>query len=212
MRKGCSVAGCDLPHDAKGMCKKHYLRWRRTGSTERTRPVYSDQRTLRSQLTDKLMGSIRKLDNGCWVCDCAALSSSSKYPRITLDRGKFGYARESVHRLSYEHHKGEIPDGMLVCHTCDNRLCCNPEHLFLGTHKDNAQDASNKDRTLFGEKAKSAKLTEAKVIEIYDRHDAGHSERKIGKEFGVSNTAVRHIITGRNWTRLYKQHRGRDPV
>lgn len=158
-----------------------------------------------------MLDGVRKLDNECWVCDTAS-SSGSKYPRVVIDRGQFGYIREMIHRLSYEHHCGEIPDGMLVCHTCDNRECCNPKHLFLGTYKDNAQDASSKDRTLFGEKSKAAKLTEADVIEIYRKHDAGASERVLGRHYGVSSTAIRHIITGRNWTRLYRQHRGRDPV
>lgn len=88
---------------------------------------------------EKLLERIVKTESGCWEW---IKGVNSKGYGVTCYNGK----QCKSHRLIYTLIKGEIPDGLYCCHTCDNRLCCNPEHIFLGTSKDNMLDASNKGR------------------------------------------------------------------
>lgn len=109
----------------------------------------------------------------------------------------------ATHRYSYEQHSGSIPIGLLVCHTCDVRNCVNPDHLFLGTHRDNTLDCVAKGRFADGERNGHAKLTEAQVREIRRRHAAGGVRQKdIALNFGVSRALIGLIVTHKSWTHL----------
>jgi hypothetical protein len=77
---------------------------------------------------------------------------------------------------------GEIKDGLLVCHICDERTCINPSHMFLGTYKDNHDDMANKNRKPIGEKSSSSKLTEKDVLNIRANK---RTLKEIGDEYGI---------------------------
>ena len=132
----------------------------------------------------------------------------------TAATNKFGYGKISLsqstwqfaHRMSWEFANGPVPEGMYVLHTCDNPGCVNPSHLYLGSHKDNAQDRERRQR---GNHAKGSshgrsKLSAEQVIEIRKLYNSGqYSCRKLGKMFGVDGKSIADIVNGRNWTHLH---------
>lgn len=118
---------------------------------------------------------------------------------------RFGYSRFQVtsrkgttaHRMVWTLVNGD-PGDLEVCHSCDNRKCCNPRHLFLGTAKENAADKVKKGRQarINGSKNGASKLTSNQVVEI--RSMTG-SNRAAARKFGVSESNVRQIRSGRIW-------------
>ncbi len=108
-----------------------------------------------------------------------------------------------AHRYAYELAYGELPSDLDCCHTCDNRLCVNPAHLFAGTRKENLFDMVQKGRSLKGERHNMHKLTEADVIEIHSIHKtARETHEAIAEKFGVSRRQISDILHGKRWSHL----------
>jgi hypothetical protein len=132
-----------------------------------------------------------KQQEDCHIC-ISHKPNRSGYPQIRRD-GK----GQAVSRYIYEKTKGVIPKGLCVCHSCDNRKCINPSHLFLGTITQNTKDRDQKGRTAKGERHGMAKLTKKQVIEILTSKEKGVV---LAKKFKVHHSTVHHIRRG-NWWR-----------
>jgi hypothetical protein len=119
------------------------------------------------------------------------------YGRFVLARGDFRVAQI----VSYALTKGRVPPGMYVCHHCDNPPCVRPDHLFLGTATDNALDSVTKGRAhrARGVDNASARLDEDAVRFIRATPPYYGRNRELGRKFGVSDTAIRRVLTGRTW-------------
>lgn len=146
------------------------------------------------------MTKVKKTDS-CWLW-MAGLNVAGY--------GSLPYAspgERTAHRESYRFHKGPIPEGMHVCHTCDNRRCVNPDHLFLGTHKDNMKDMREKRRYKLpkpeqkarGEKVGASKLTGEKVSLIRSLAASGVKHGVIAAQFDISDCTVCNIVNRVYW-------------
>ena len=150
----------------------------------------------------RLLGMINIQDNGCWNWSGY---SRNGYGRLMVGSRKDNTRRTvQAHRFSYKLFNGDIPYGLYVCHKCDNKLCVNPEHLFLGTHQDNIDDRERKNRNnhVVGENVPTSKLTENEVIKI---RNSNLSSRKLAEIYGLNKTSILDIKNGINWKHLLPQ-------
>lgn len=135
-------------------------------------------------------------ENGCWEC-------------VSHHRDKDGYARLTredkhiyLHRYVYTLEIGEIPEGFVVMHTCDNPCCFNPNHLEIGTVIDNTLDKVNKQRQCLGVTNGRSKLSESDVIEIRNSDKSGP---KLAEKYGVSHQVIYRIKNNQRWTHVKEE-------
>jgi hypothetical protein len=152
--------------------------------------------------------------DGCWPWTAGRFSTG--YGEFAIGR-KGMHIHWLAHRFAYQSLHGALPLGLFVCHHCDNRICCNPSHLFLGTALDNARDAARKGRTARGERNgravhpestrrggrhPNAKLGEIAVLELRWRRDNGESLKSLAQAFGITMSNVSHIVLRRTWQHI----------
>jgi hypothetical protein len=153
-----------------------------------------------SYRVDAFWARVKKSD-GCW--EWTGLTYKS--PKNSTPYGVLGWCGKTnrSHRVAYELTKGPIPEGMMVLHTCDNTLCCNPEHLYAGTQADNMRDVRERGRRKgigLGANNGRAKVTQAQAEAIRVVYAAGGvSQQQIGKLYEISQFAVSSIIRNKRY-------------
>jgi hypothetical protein len=169
-------------------------------------------KTIKERFLEKIN---KNAPNGCW--EWIGYISPNGYGNFYVEGSVYS------HRFSYEFFKGPIPKGKMVCHTCDNRRCVNPDHLWLGTHTDNMRDAIAKGRLnprklnqprgdehgmrkhperanpKFGSEHSHAKLTEEIVSEVRKRYIKGERVADMAREYGIHSVTMRDSIRRKTW-------------
>lgn len=190
----CSVVGCGRKHRTGGYCDMHAQRMRHTRTVD-------DGPKAPGTLADRFWRHVDvRSKNQCWEWTGA---TRSKIGYGHIQEGGKGSRTVSAHRVSYVLHYGQIPNGLIVMHKCDNPGCVNPEHLMLGTHKANIHDMIRKGRRIIvaplGIENGKAVLNETMVREI---RASTEPHAVIARRLGVSSGAVRGVRNGRTWKHI----------
>jgi hypothetical protein len=158
---------------------------------------------------ERFWSKVRQADiEDCW--EWMASTCNSGYGQFG-DKIHSRWTMRLAHRVAYELVYGSVPGHLLVCHRCDNKLCCNPLHMFLGTHTDNALDMRRKGRQVSparlsfltrGERGGRAILTEVAVMDIRARVRDGERRADVATSYGVCKETVDAAVTKRTWSHV----------
>ena len=144
---------------------------------------------------DNLWGNVdKRAAHECWPW--LGNVGPSGYPRVWVNSIEL-----FATRVAYLDFYGQQPGDLMVCHSCDNRVCMNPHHFFLGTHDDNMGDRQEKGRQYKGTDHHFCKLTEEDVLTIFNSRGI-KTCTVLADDFGVSKSAVKAIWQGVNWSHL----------
>jgi hypothetical protein len=196
-KQSCSIENCENKYAAKGFCQKHYNNNKNHGD-----PLAGKNSQNKAGTKEYIYENSEIDINNCWLWKRSKIKGYGK--------SDFKGKTIKAHRLSYLTFVGEIPNNLHVLHNCDNPVCVNPKHLFLGTNQDNMNDKVNKNRQAKGEDNGSSKLVQKKVNEIRTLWSAELAERAKGKDFQltqkelakrfrVDRTTINRIINNRIW-------------
>lgn len=144
---------------------------------------------------ERFWAKVEKREGGCWEWKAATTEGGYGYFR-------FNGRPQNANRVAWILTKGPIPDGIFVCHRCDNRKCVNPDHLFLGTNQNNLDDMKEKGRSSRGEKNTMHRYTEATIYRVKQMKVQGYTREKTAKETGVSQSTISMIWNEKTWKHI----------
>lgn len=191
----CSVPECDCKAVAKSFCPLHYNRWKRHGDPTVAQGMCPRDASVSERLAIVLDRSAGP--DGCWPFTGGV--NQTGYGRMQI-RG----ITKGVHVWAFEEVHGPVPDGLMVLHSCDNRLCGNPAHLRAGTHDENMTDKVIRNRQWRASGTLNANhvLSEAQVIEIRTLAKDGTPRAELAAHFNVSRSAIDLIVTNKRWKHI----------
>lgn len=194
MQRTKICAHCGKPFEQGGRQKHNFLRAKYCG-----RVCYCASKKFTQE--QALAAYWSKVDKGehCWLWTAA--TNDDGYGHFRSTEGKY----VNAHRFSYQLHKGAIPAGLTVMHSCDKRHCVNPDHLSLGTHAQNMADCKAKGRSTWGEKNKRNKLTASQVREIREAYSIKgrvSNTKELAAIYNVAVGTITNITSGRTWSQL----------
>jgi hypothetical protein len=148
--------------------------------------------------------NVEKIDDGCW--EWTGPKDKKGYGKFAMTRNKEHFTFRA-HRMAFFLKEGYLPEypKLCLCHTCDNRKCVRPDHLFIGTPLDNVQDMIAKGRS-------TTKLNKRIVMEILDLYASGRFlQRELYALYNVSDATMSKILSGKTWAHLgaTRFHRGK---
>jgi IS30 family transposase len=168
-------------------------------ASKASKKEYSDKRKRprlnKLQIKERIESHIVS-KNGCWLTDVKI--DVNGRPRLSFNNKSLIFAR-----VVYEVYKGDFPKNLFICHTCDNPLCVNPDHLYVGTSTDNGRNKKRRNRQAKGSKIGMSKLTEDQVTKIKELLLEGQlSFRQIAEMFGVTSGTIGVINKGKSWNHV----------
>lgn len=153
----------------------------------------------RIPLATRLRSRLRiNAGDGCW--EWTGPINANGYGRMGM--GGRNCRTVQAHRIAWELANGPIPDGVFVCHACDNRRCCRPDHLFLANHVDNMADMRRKQRAAAGERNSKTTITAGIVREIRVARAIGVSSTQLAVVYRLHPATIRRIVARKSWSHV----------